>query len=124
MSSKIEQWIEAQEKMRYWKELELRLRKEICGEIFEGHTIVNDQEKTVKLVLDGYPVKAVYKVNTKIDKVAFAEVWPLLDELEKECFHFNPVLEKGKLEFIAADSMVYDIISTEPATPTLTLEKK
>lgn len=113
MLEKIEKWVDLYEQLKILKDQEVNLRKEICEEIFNG------ERKTKKVNIGPYKVKAVYKINSRIDEAAYTNLEPMLSTQEKEAIRIKFDLVQSKMKKLDLDSLLMQCIIQKPGTPTL-----
>lgn len=88
------------------KDVEMKLRKEII-----------EKEGTGEFVHNGVEYKAAQGINRTIDDSALESIWDDLPQDDKDCINFKPKVQYAKLD---EASILWDIITEKPATPTLT----
>jgi len=113
LQEKIEQWQELYDSLQTIKQKEVSLRVEICEEIFDG------ARKTIKTDIGPYKVKAVYKINSRIDEAAYLSLKPQLTVEEEEAIKVKYDLVKSKFNKLRPTSLLHQCIISKPRTPTL-----
>lgn len=136
--NQIQQWLFIKSQLDTSKEGEMKLRKEICTEVFKVRT----GKFTEKLEQDGFKIKATSNVNVKFDsesptvidlleqlnsidaKQALLNAIGFFDPTNAECLCVKIKIELSKtaLKLISDESSIYDMIIEEPATPTLEIK--
>jgi hypothetical protein len=115
------EWNIAKNKLDKFKELEMRLRLEVCGELFIGK---KPGKFTIKKNIEGLEVKAVATVNVSVDPKGLEAVWDNLTPLEKSCISHKPKLVPKQLKQLLIDdpkSKLFELITSKPGAPTLTI---
>ena len=113
---KIDKWKETLAKLKKYKKEEIKLRKEICEEMFKGKT----GEFTVTLELEnGMYAKAYSKVSRVVDKGVLTAIWSEMSEKEKQVFKMKPALQIKAYRELPTYSIVHEAITEKPATPVL-----
>src|SRR5574343_452038 len=113
-------WQETLEQLRDLKKKELSMRMALCQEMFKGQDL-GSEKKDIIAVVGGFRVKATYTINTSIDEDALTEIWDDLSAEEHACVNFKPVLVKSELDKLPEDSQLWDVLTSKPATPTLSI---
>jgi len=113
-------WQETLEQLRDLKKKELSMRMALCQEMFKGQDL-GSEKKDIIAVVGGYRVKATYTINASIDEDALTEIWDDLSAEEHACVNFKPVLVKSELDKLPEDSQLWDVLTSKPATPTLSI---
>jgi len=113
------EWRELSKKLKRLKEEEANLRVELCSSIFNAY----GEYKTTVVELDGYEVKAVAKINTKIDEAVFNSIYNKLSPEELNVVKLKPTLDKRKYNKLP-DREVLDLAIIEtPGRPTLSVKE-
>ena len=113
LQEQIEQWQEVYESMKTIKQKEMDIRVEICEQIF------NNARETVKKEIGPYKVKAVYKINSRVDEAAYLSLKPQLTVEEEEAIKVKYDLVKSKFNKLRPTSLLHQCIISKPGTPTL-----
>jgi len=113
-------WQETLEQLRDLKKKELSMRLALCQELFKGQDL-GSEKKDIIAVVGGFRVKATYTINTSIDEDELTEIWDDLSAEEHACINFKPVLVKSELDKLPEDSQLWDVLTSKPATPTLSI---
>lgn len=95
------------------KEKEMSFRKHACKLIFNN----SESEESKEVVKGVFKYKAKQGLNRSIDKSALESIYNDLSDEEKKCIKWEPKVSWTK---IPEDSILWDIITEKPATPTLT----
>lgn len=96
------------------KTKEMELRVEICKKVFGG-----SETKDIKKFVSGDLVlKANNTTTYKIDQEALQSMWEDLSETEKNAISY---VAKVKWRDLPENSILWDIITEKPTTPTLTI---
>jgi len=109
----IKEWLVLQEQLKTVKEKEAELRRDICEHIFAG------KRKTVKADVGPYKVKAVYKINNKVDEAAYLALRPELTAEEQEAIKVKYDLIASKYKKLRETSLLHQCIISKPGMPTL-----
>lgn len=116
-------WTEAQKAATYWKDEEMRLRKEIFEDAFpsplEGVNRVD--------LPGGWKLKGTYKLTRKVDEAALPSI---LDRLREKnvspdrLIKWKPELSTGEYKKLPGEVMaiVDEILEIKPATPSIEFE--
>lgn len=113
----MDQWANWKTVLDNAKEQEMGLRKQICSTLFEG----SESKGIIKFDANGIFYKANNTTTMKIDQEALNGMWEDLSETEKECISF---VAKVKWKDLPENSILWDIITEKPTTPTITPVKK
>jgi hypothetical protein len=109
----IEEWLVLQDNLKTVKEKEANLRRDICEIVFDG------KRKTVKTEVGPYKVKAVYKINNKVDEAAYLTLKPKLTLEEQEAVKVKYDLVASKYKKLRETSLLHQCIISKPGMPTL-----
>lgn len=113
--NKYAEWLQMSLDLKELKEKEMKRRKELCAEIFEGK--IGKMKK--KFMSDNYEVVAESGVGQKIDKEVLMEMWEELDETEKAAVKWDPSLVAAGYKLVKSTSLLNECITTKPSSPTL-----
>jgi len=114
--NKYAEWLSMATRLKTLKNAEMKLRKELCAEIFEGK--VNETKKTFKF--EGYEITANNAVTYKLDAEGIEAVWEELPPDEKQVIQWKPALILAAYKKLPSyDCMVHDYVTISPAAPTL-----
>lgn len=114
---KIQRWKIEQKILKESKALEMKLRKEICTEIFEN--------KQGKFKTEYKDLKLESKVTIKLDEERW-EIYknsPDLDPNVLNAVKDKPTLVMSAMKNIDEDSKFWNLISEHPAAPAITIIK-
>jgi hypothetical protein len=115
--SLFESYAEAQRQMRYWRDEELRLRKEVADMLAP----YNGKEERSSHNLDGLIIKVERKHTYTIDKDAdFSDLSPA----EQECFSWSPRLLLKAYKSLTDRSAIDSMLTVKEAPPTITILEK
>ena len=114
---KYDAYLEAKENLKYWKDKELELRTKLCNELLEGKEV-----GTHDFIKNGYKLKAVKKINHKIDADILSSIWNDLSEDEQAAIKMEPKLLVREYKGVADHTTLDHAITVTPAIPTLTVE--
>lgn len=115
---KITDWLKCKVLLAELKPEEMELRKELCEKILGSKT-----EGTVNFPTSMGILAAVASINYSIDKAALDKIWKKLTLEEKACIKWTPDLRVGKFKALESNSRLQTVLTTKPATPTLTLKE-
>lgn len=111
-------WINASEQLKYWKEKEMELRLKICDHYLEAlPTGTHTFHKS------GYIIKPIKKISYNINKEILNNNWDKLSDEEKACVKFTPDLLLTQYKKLDDKSKILlnKAIETKPATPSLSI---
>ena len=114
-----DEYIEVKSQLEYYKQREKELRIKICDKVLEGQPT-----GTHRLTKGIYNLKAVKKVNYKIDNDLLTEVWDDLTEEEQAAVKYTPELRLTQYKQLEDSEGIDQVITVTPAMPELTIEKK
>ncbi len=115
IESKVEEWSDVAFKLKQAKELEMKLRKEICAHIFEG----KEGKFKKDFEIGEYELQANSNTTLKIDEGIFGATYPDMAEEEKNCIKYKPSLIAGKFNKLESEGLLHMCIEEVPAAPTL-----
>lgn len=121
--TKLDEWSDAKRKLDFYKELEMKLRKKIVGDITGNPTV----RTTSKINIGEVEITAVYEVTPKIeDKKVLMRDYDSLSSAVKTCFPLKPDFSKtGYKKLDVADKRIADkYIVESPSAPTLEIKRK
>lgn len=110
-------YIEAKERLKYYKNLESGLRTKVV-DTFE----IKKLKGTVKQEKSGFLAKATFKTNVNVDDAALTNIWDTLSDQEKNIIAWKPkVIEKEyrALLELKPKSKIFKIIQEKPGAPTV-----
>lgn len=113
-------WLELSNKLKKTKADELKMRKELCADIF-GMTPAPAKKKFV--TESGYEVKAESNVNHKLDKDVVNQLFKDFTDADKNALKFIPDLVMKFYKTLPEDSILHEAVTVNPSTPTLKVEK-
>jgi len=113
------EWRELSKKLKQLKEDEANLRVELCSSIFDAH----GEYKTTVIELEGFEIKAVAKINTKIDEAVFNSIYNKLSPEELNVVKLKPTLDKRKYNKLPEREVLDLAIIETPGRPTLTIKE-
>ena len=113
--NKYANWLAMSIRLKSLKELEMKTRKQLCAEIFEGQ--VGALKK--KFEEDGYKIVAENTVGYKLDEVNLKAMWEELTEAETQVIDWKPALKLGDYKKLPANVLLHECITVKPSTPTL-----
>lgn len=117
--SKYGDWLDMSIRLKTLKEKEMRTRKELCIEIFEGRA---GAEKK-KFEADGFKIIAENAIGHKIDEASLKAMWEELTETETESIAWKPALKLANYKKLPADKLIHECITSKPSAPTLKVTK-
>jgi hypothetical protein len=120
LAEKIETWSDLESALKKMKADEMKLRKEICEEVFKGR----QGQFTEKVDIGHSILTASSKTTLSLDEEILENIWGDLDELEQSCIKFKPNLLKTPLAKISEKSELWDCIVEKPSAPTLSIKDK
>lgn len=120
LQEKIEAWAQLDSALKKIKSDELKIRKEICTEVFKGR----QGAFTEKVDIGHSVITASSKTTLSIDEELLENIWDELDDDERACIKYKPSILKTNLKVISDESEIYDCITEKPATPSLTIKQK
>lgn len=113
----VAKWLKAQNDLKNDKKLEMALRLKICPDIL-GDTV----KGTVRANKGIYELKAVAKLNYKLDKEQYEFNKSDLTDEELACISFRPTIKQKEFDALPHDSILKRMcVKVSPATPTLEL---
>ena len=115
--SLFENYAEAQRQMRYWREEEMRLRKEVADMLspYDG------RESRTSHNCNGLIIKVERKHTYSIDKDAdFSDLSPA----EQDCFSWKPSLLMKAYKALVDRSAIDSMLTVKEAPPTVTVLEK
>ena len=123
--AQIEKWGVAVATLKHWKDMEAKLRREICEEIFDGETgkfnkLVNIEGEDVAV-----KVKAFSVTNLSVDEAKLTALYEA-GELSKDdsaCFETKLAIKEGLLRKRPIDSPVWRAVMEKPGMPKLEVTK-
>lgn len=114
------EWYSLLMKLQDIKEQEMKLRKELCENLFNGKVgrfVVTDKFPEFK-------AKATSKVTTSLDEDVLKEMYEELSELEQAAIKFKPTLVAKQYNKLPLTSLLHEAVIQKPATPTLKIDFK
>ena len=115
----VEEWEQARDDLKKLKAKELVLRKSICQAMFDSA----DKFTTSQKLDDGRTLKAIIKINRKIDEAALSSMWNELTATEQAVFKMVPKLQLRLYRQLDDFSLVHEAVTEQPS-PTPVLELK
>lgn len=116
MEKKIEEWLTLSNELKAIKEKEIKLRREICLELFEGK--VGEFKHNADFGM--FEVQAESKLNRKVDVVTINAMFEVLTDQEKSCLRFKPEINLTQYRKLPDDSQLHEAITETPSpTPVL-----
>jgi len=97
------------------KAKELKLRKELCVDIFDGRVGVEKK----KFTEDGFNINAENKVTYKLDPDSTTMMFSEFTDGDREAIKWKPELKMKEYKKISEGSLLHECITIKPATPTL-----
>jgi len=113
--SKYANWLKMSEQLKSLKEVEMKTRKELCAEIFQGQ--VGAMKK--KFDEDGYRIVAENTVGYKLDEEALSAIWKELSELETNSVDWKPSLKLTEYKKLPSTALIHECVTVKPSAPTL-----
>lgn len=120
--SKYTDWLAMSNRLKDLKAKEMKVRKELCIDIFKDSPSLNK-----KKFRDGdYLVEAVIGTSYKVDSQALQAMYDELTEAEEEVLTWTPSLKMAAYNKLPADCLIHECVTSKPAAPTLkvTLKKE
>jgi hypothetical protein len=116
MEEKLEEWLTVSNQLKQLKDKEIKLRREICLELFEGKQGAFKHNQTFG-ILD---VSAESKINRKIDLVTVNALYENLTNSEKACLRVKYELNMTQYKSLPEDSQLHEAVTETPSpTPVL-----
>lgn len=115
MIKKVQAWTEIEAKMKQLKSQEMKMRKEICDELFQGRVgtfTVNEELKKL-----GIKLTAASKTTLSLDKEELENM--VLTPAQEACIKYTPSLLKTGLDNLEEDDELFSIITEKAAAPSL-----
>lgn len=114
-------WLAASKKLKEAKAEEIKLRKEICTELFgtkEGEFTEKQEDKV-------FSIKGTSKITTSLDQEKLIELAKdeLLDQDDVDCFTQVYKMSEAKVKKRPKESNLWKAIEQKPATPTLEITR-
>ena len=120
--SDLTKWIKLQALLKRVKSEEMKLRRDICGNILFGMALPSRK----KAVLDGHNIEAENKVNYSVEDAVYQAIEDELSIAEKGVIKWTPGLKlteyKALLKQAEADEkelLLDEAITIKPTAPTL-----
>ncbi len=110
----IELYVEVKSQLEYYKQMERKLRVDLCEALFPT---ANDT--SVSTFVGDYVVKGIFKNNIKFDADSLAKNAPYLTEEEAECIKYTPRLIASAYKKLDDSSMIDECLVVTPALPTI-----
>lgn len=114
------EWYSLLVKLQNVKEQEMKLREELCENLFNGKVgrfVVTDK-------FPDFNIKATSKVTTALDEDILKDMYEDLSELEQAAIKFKPSLVAKQYNKLPAESLLHEAVIQKPATPTLKIDFK
>lgn len=112
-------WRQMSIKLKALKAEEMKMRKELCIEIFDGQL----GEATKKFEIDeGYTVHAKSGVSHKLDERLVNQMFNEFSEEDKNALKFKPSLKLREYKKLGDDSLLHEAVEVKPSAPTLKVE--
>ena len=112
----VQAYAEAQKQMRYWREEEMRLRKEVADILSPDHSVTKSSHNC-----DGLVIKVERHLVYSIDKDAdFSDLTPQ----EQECFSWIPRLLVRPYKELTDRSAIDNIVTVREAPPAIKILEK
>jgi len=106
-------------RLKTLKAKEMRVRKELCNEIFEGQTGALKK----KFEEDGYKIQAESGVGYKIDEASLKAMWEEITETEAEVIDWKPALKLAAYKKLPTHMLIHECVTSKPSAPTLKVIK-
>lgn len=117
LEAKSRLWVWVEDQMKKFKSSEMKLRKEICNEIFDGEE--GKFTKKQKFPDSGFELSATSKVNVKFDNDILNDIVDDLDDDEEECLKRSIAPVISGLNKLYDSSILWRAVEEKPATPEL-----
>jgi hypothetical protein len=114
------EWYQLSLELKQLKEKEMKLRKELCEDMFDGKV----GRFVVTKDTPDYKVKATSKVTTQLDEDVLKDMYDDLSEIERAAVKFKPSLVAKQYNKLSVESMLHEAVIQKPATPTLKIDFK
>lgn len=111
---KLENYIKAKDALTAAKKLEAELRLGITDELLKGKG-----EGTHTFDVTGFKVKAVQRMNYKVDEDELDLIWEDLDQAEQDLIRFKPSLKLKEYKEMPGTLVLNNAITVTPGMPTL-----
>jgi hypothetical protein len=114
----IEAWKDSKNRLKEAKEIELEIRKGLCGKILKAKA-----KGTVHYKKFGYDLAATAKINKKIDSNSLKKLFKDLSNEEKKCIRYKPELKMQEYQDLSNDSILHKAVIITPGTPELKIKE-
>jgi len=114
-SAMFNDWLDLSQDLKYIKEKEMRLRKEIAADILEG--LVPPCKK--KLDIDGVSIQVDNGVSHNVDREVVNAIFADLSAADKEALKFTPELKLREYKKLPKESLLHEAITKKPSAPTI-----
>ncbi|MCP3685780.1 MAG: hypothetical protein GY861_24290 [bacterium] len=110
----IEEWLEAEAKLKEAKAEEIRLRNKICSFILQ-----DTLKGSVKMKLFAWNLTATAKVNKTLDAELLQAITPDLTQEERDAIKWSPKIVAKAFKLLGEDTKLNEVITEKPGTPSL-----
>ena len=117
--NKYAEWLSMSTRLKTLKAKEMKKRKELCMEIFEGR--VGKMKK--KFEHEGYLIEAANAISYKLDTANVKAMWEDLSEAEVEAVDWKPDLKLAAYKKLDKKALLHECVIAKPAAPTLKVVK-
>lgn len=115
VENKFKNWLDMSTRLKLLKDLEMKTRKELCAEIFQGQ--VGAMKK--KFEEDGFSIVAENTVGYKLDEEVLKAIWEELSEPETNVIEWKPALKLADYKKLPPNALIHECITVKPSAPTL-----
>ena len=113
--NKYREWLELSDRLKALKAKEMKMRKELCAEIFEGKFGAMKETFTS----DNMKVVAENTVTYKLDIAGVSSVWEDLSTMQKTAVRWKPELILAQYKALVEPGILQECVTIQPAAPTL-----
>lgn len=112
---KFKEWRDLYNLLKSMKSQEMKMRKELCVDIFKGSTAGNKAKFEIGSIL----VKAENKINFKLDTESVKAMYDELEEADKDAMKWSPSLKLREYKKLGEGSLLHECVTIKPAAPVL-----
>lgn len=114
------EWLRLSKAFKVLKAKELKLRKELCQDLFRGKVPPN---KLKFITENNFSVEAEAGMGTKLDTVMVNQIYKELSDTEKNALKYTPELIMKYYNKLPDNCLLKEAVTTKPSTPTLKVVK-
>lgn len=119
INASLQKWYKLHLQLKKIKTEEAAARREICS----GFLKDDIPPITKKVQTELYNVEAKFNVSHKFDEPVLNQIWPELDDNEKNAVKFKPSVVISVYKKLPEDSLLHEAVTITPSMPTLKLEE-